>query len=74
MSDSSRRANAELLSEILAAIDTPKGFERTKRYLAQRPFPHFEAAPDRPAHVLKIDEDGALTIGLFVNRQFRSAT
>jgi ParD-like antitoxin of type II ParDE toxin-antitoxin system len=66
-----QRGEARPLSEILESVDTPDGRARTRSYLATRRYPHFEAAPDRPGHVIKIDEDGTRTLGRFVNRQFR---
>lgn len=65
-----QRGDAKPLSECLATVDTPEGRERTAAHLAMRPFPHFEAAPDDPGFVVKIDEDGTRTIGRFVNRKF----
>lgn len=58
------------LSEALAQVDTPMGRALVRAYLANLPFPHFEAAPDQPGLLCKIDEDGTRTIGRFVNRQF----
>jgi hypothetical protein len=68
-----QRGEAQALSEILESIETRDGRARTAAYLAGRPYPHFEAAPDLPGHVVKIDEDGTRTIGRFVKRQFRPA-
>jgi hypothetical protein len=40
-------------------------------YLRTRPFPHFEAVPDGPGLLCRIDADGTRTIGRFVNREFQ---
>ena len=62
---------AQPLSDIVKSISAAEGRARTKRYLASRPFPHFETARDRPGSIIKIDEDGTRTVGRFVNRKFR---
>ncbi len=59
------------LAECLESIDTEAGRERTAAFLKTRPFPHFEAAPERPGLLVKIDEDGTRTVGRFVNRVFQ---
>jgi hypothetical protein len=69
-----QRGEQRSLSECLAAVDTEEGRQRTERTLASRPYPHFEAAPDRPGFVVKIDEDGTRTVGRFVNRRFSPAS
>jgi hypothetical protein len=61
---------ARPLSEAIAGVDTPVGKQQVRDYLNARPFPHFEAAPDQPGLICKIDEDGTRTIGRFVNREF----
>lgn len=68
-----QRGEQRSLSECLEAVDTEEGRARTATYLASRPYPHFEAAPDHPGLVVKIDEDGTRTLGRFVNRHFRPA-
>lgn len=65
-----RRGEAPL-SACLADVDTAAGRERVKAYLASGPYPRFEPAPDRPGLLVKIDEDGARTVGRFVNRKFQ---
>jgi hypothetical protein len=62
--------NAQPLSASLASVGTAEGRERLATYLQSRPFPHFEAAPDRPGLLVKIDEDGTRTLGRFVQRKF----
>lgn len=61
------------LAERLASVDSEEGRQRTATYLASRPYPHFEAAPDRAGFVVRIDEDGTRTVGRFVNRRFQLA-
>ena len=68
-----QRGEARPLSECLESVDTEEGRVRTAAYLASRPFPQFEPAPDQPGLLVKIDEDGTRTLGRFVHRQFRPA-
>ena len=66
-----RRTGAQRsLSELIQAVDSEKGREAVLDYLEEKPFPHFEAAPDSPGLLVRIDEDGNRTIGRFVNRCF----
>ena len=58
------------LSEQIQNVESPAGQKRLAEFLAARPFPHFEAAPDMPGHLVRIDEDGTRIIGRFVNREF----
>lgn len=69
-----RSGNARPLSDALESVDSDEGRERTRSYLANQPFPHFEAAPDQPGLLIKIDADGTRTLGRFVNREFQSET
>jgi hypothetical protein len=48
--------------------------EQFRAHLADKPYPRFEAAPDAPGWLIKIEEDGTRTRGRFVNREFRAAT
>src|SRR5256885_1527263 len=43
-----RVGDAKPLSTSLVSVGTAEGRERLASYLASRPFPHFEAAPNRP--------------------------
>lgn len=61
-----------LLNEAMAQVDTPEGRARVKAYLESLPFPHFEACPDNPKLLVRIDEDGTRTVGKFVQREFVS--
>lgn len=69
-----RSGNARPLSEALEVVDSDEGRERVRDYLAAQPFPRFEAAPDHPGLLIKIDEDGSRTLGRFVNREFQAET
>lgn len=66
-----RQGAAQPLSECLESADTAAGRRRVAVFLQNRPFPHYEAHPDRPGLLVRIDEDGRRTVGRFVNRQFR---
>jgi hypothetical protein len=67
-----RRGGAVRLSDCLREVDTPAGRKRVQAFLADRPYPHFVAAPERPGFLVRIDEDGSRTVGRFVNRKFRA--
>jgi hypothetical protein len=62
------------LSQYLESVDSPAGRQRVKDYLKARPFPHYEAAPDHPGLLIRIDEDGSRTLGRFVNRRFEECS
>jgi hypothetical protein len=66
-----QRAQLRPLSECLASVDTEEGRQKTARYLAAGPFPHFEPAPGRSGLILRIDEDGTRTLGRFVQRTWK---
>jgi hypothetical protein len=65
-----RLGDVQPVSQSLAAAETPAGRARLQEVLAERPFPHFEAARDRPGLLVKIDADGKRTLGRFINRVF----
>lgn len=65
-----RSASDQPLSELLRTASLPDGRQRLKDYLQTRPFPHFEAALDRPGYLVRIEQDGTRTLGRFVNREF----
>src|SRR5262245_14500202 len=68
-----RRAGAARpLSECLASIDTDEGRQRVFAYLSSRPFPHYEPAPEGGGLLVRVEADGARTVGRFVNREFRA--
>lgn len=65
-----RRAGAvRALSECLDGVDSDEGRRRVTEFIDQQPFPHYEPA-DEPGLLVRIDEDGARTIGRFVKRRF----
>jgi hypothetical protein len=61
------------LVEMVESVDSKEGRQRVRTYLESRPFPHFEACPDEPGMLVKIDEDGTRTRGRFVKRRFVKA-
>lgn len=62
--------SAKPLSACLTSVDSKEGHHRVIDHLKSRPFPHYEAAPNRPGMLVRIEEDGTRTIGRFVKRQF----
>jgi len=58
------------LSEALRTVSTEEGRRRVQNYLQSRPFPRFEAVPGSPELVRKVEADGRVTVGKFVNRVF----
>jgi len=66
-----RAGLARPLSELLTSVDTAEGRRRVMDYLEHRPFPHFEAHPDRPGAVIRIDADGTKVAGRFIGRRFQ---
>jgi hypothetical protein len=65
-----RVGDAKPLSAALESVQTSEGREQLAQVLSARPYPHFEAAPDRPGVLVKIDKDGTRTLGRFVQRVF----
>ncbi len=63
-------ATTRPISESLGSVDSPAGRGRVADYLKSRPFPHYEAAPDRPEQLIQIEENGTRTRGRFINRRF----
>ena len=62
------------LSQCLESVDSPTGRQRVQDFLTTRPFPHYEAAPDHPGLLIRINEDGSRTLGHFVNRRFEECS
>ena len=70
-----RRAGAEKpLSNCLETVDAPEGRRRVADWLASQPFPHYQPARGQPGLLVRIEAEGARTIGRFVNRRFVPAT
>lgn len=61
------------LSSLFSTVDTRTGKKKVKDYLAAQPFPHYEALPDKPGFLVRIDESGKKTVGRFINRKFEPA-
>lgn len=61
------------LSECLESVDAEEGRQRVAEHLRNRPYPHYEPAPDAPGMLVRIEEDGTRSVGRFVNRQFQEA-
>jgi hypothetical protein len=61
---------AKPLSELVATIGTPEGQQRIDNHLRTLPFPHYAAHPAQAGLLIRTEENGARTIGRFVNRQF----
>jgi hypothetical protein len=59
------------LSECFASVDSDAGRRRVAKFLESGPFPHFEAIPESNGVLVRIDADGARTVGRFVGREFR---
>ena len=60
------------LSRLLATVDSPEGRQRVAEYLKSIQFPHFEAASSDPELLVRIEADGARTVGRFVDGEFRA--
>lgn len=67
-----KRGELRPLSACIESVDTQQGRERLQSYLATRPYPHFEASPEHPGLIVKIDADGTRTLGRFIHREFRA--
>jgi hypothetical protein len=68
-----RISEAQPLSELLQSVETARGRKRLESYLAELPFPHYRPAAKKPGMLERIEEDGTVTVGRFVNRVFTPA-
>ena len=68
-----RAGEVKPLSACIEAVDSPEGRRLVAEHLDSQPFPHYEAAPDRPGMLIRIDADGKRTVGRFVRRRFKAA-
>lgn len=59
------------LSDCLKGVDGPAGRQRVAEFLKTRPFPHYEPAPGKAGHLIRLDENGTRTVGRFVDRKFQ---
>ena len=50
--------------------DSPTGRDRFYTYMNARPYPRFEAVPDEPGVIVKIDADGTRSKGRLEGRAF----
>ena len=69
-----KAAAAKPLSACLNSVDSPAGRKRVAEHLNSRPYPHYEAAPNSPGLLVRIDANGQRTTGRFVNREFQTVT
>ena len=60
------------LSDCLESVDRPEGRRRVSESLRSRPFPHYEPHPGRPGLLVRIESDGARTVGRFIGRRFKA--
>jgi hypothetical protein len=51
-------------------VGTPAGRDKLRAYLESELYPHFEAHPTKAGLLIRTDENGARTVGRFVNREF----
>ena len=58
------------LGTALARPGTSVGDRQLAQVLRSRPFPHYEPAPGAQGLLLRIEENGARTVGRFVRRTF----
>jgi hypothetical protein len=66
-----RNADVQPLSACLGSVDGPAGRRRVAEFLETQPYPHYKPAPDSPGLLVRIEADGARTVGRFVNRRFK---
>lgn len=66
-----RSGDQQLLSELLASVDTSAGRQRVAEFLAEQPFPHYEPAPDQPGLLVRIEASGRRSVGRFIRGEFR---
>lgn len=62
----------ESLSDLINRVNLEKGQQQLSDLLRSRPFPHFESVPNQPDLIRKIESDGTITVGHFVNRRFKA--
>lgn len=67
-----RSGAAQPLSKLLRSVDSPEGRSRLADYLEKQPYPHYRPAAGRPGLLERTDADGRVTVGRFMNREFRT--
>jgi len=65
-----QRGGTQSLSYLLDTVEKPEGRRRLKAYLDSEPFPHFEQHSTDRRLLIRIEANGARSVGRFVNRQF----
>ena len=65
-----RSADATPLSQLVDAVDTAKGQESLKSFLASEPFPHYEPYPGKTGFLIQTWEMVRGRVGKFVDREF----
>ena len=65
------KGGAKPLSASLTSVDSPSGRARVAAYLESQPFPHYRPHTEKPGVLERIGSDGTITLGRFVNREFR---
>jgi hypothetical protein len=65
-----KSGETKLLSTLIAEIESSEGQRRVADYLAEQPYPHYEPAEGKPGYLVRIESNGTLTTGKFVNREF----
>lgn len=65
-----QRGGTQSLSYLLDTVEKPEGRKRLKAHLDSEPFPHFEQHPTQKGLLIRIEANGARSVGRFVNRQF----
>src|SRR5438067_2337879 len=68
-----KAGKAKPLSACFKSIDLAEGRRRLTEHLQSLPYPHYEAAPDSPGLLVRIEANGRRTTGRFVNRKFQQA-
>src|SRR5580658_4178375 len=63
-------SGTQSLSHLLETVEKPEGRKRLKAHLESEPFPHFEQHPADKRLLIRIEANGARSVGRFVNRQF----
>ncbi len=68
-----KAGKARRLSDCLGSAGSPAGRRRLAAYLAEGPYPRYEAAPGKKGLLVRVDKDGKRTLGRFVGRRFQRA-
>jgi hypothetical protein len=66
------RTGVTPVSELIASVGKPTGKQRLARFLDSQPYPHYRPHPKAKGLLERIDEDGSVTVGRFVNREFKA--